>query len=549
MRKNALALSIAAIGSLGFVGGATADIIVGTGVPSATNLGATTATTQQVNNGGLGHALITPYFTAQNGNATLISIVNTDTTNGKTIKIRFRGGSNSDDILDFTILMSPGDVWAANISTGVGGVATLTTQDRTCTVPQLAPNVGQAFVTNRLTNKSANDIPNNTREGYVEIFNMADIRPGTTLFTAVKHVNGVPPCTTTAINPAVIDNNFTTEATAAAAGFAAPTGGLFGSWSIINVPQTTTFSGEMAAIRALSSTAGVGTDGRAVFVVFPQSASPYVPPAGRSVDFVTADPLYRLSAFTTKTPAGAAGGATAAPAIVANFFDMPDMSTPYVLQAVLPFTATSPLNQAAALTQALSVTSIQNEYFNDPAFTAKTDWLFSMPTRRYSVAMDYATATSRRLYSLVPATGNQYFHDNNTTINPVNNQQICVVSQTQTFYDREEGQKASGAVFSPGNSTVTQFCGETSILTFNDEFGFSALGSSIARQDTRASAFTQGWGNVNTTFPATSLGLPILGAAFIKATNPFASPATATSPAFSGTYGLTINHRFTRNGL
>ena len=55
-----------------------------------------------VNDGGIGHALITPYFTAQNGNATLISLVNTDLANGKALKVRFRGASNSDDILDFT---------------------------------------------------------------------------------------------------------------------------------------------------------------------------------------------------------------------------------------------------------------------------------------------------------------------------------------------------------------------------------------------------------------------------------------------------------------
>ena len=31
------------------------------------------------------------------------------------------------------------------------------------------------------------DVPNNTREGYVEIFNTADIRPGSDLFKATKH--------------------------------------------------------------------------------------------------------------------------------------------------------------------------------------------------------------------------------------------------------------------------------------------------------------------------------------------------------------------------
>lgn len=548
MRKNALALSIAAISSLGFVGAATADVIVGTATPTATTLGLTNATDLQFNNGGLGHALITPYYTVQNGNATIISVVNSDTANGKAVKVRFRGASNSDDILDFTVLMSPGDVWTATVTSGAGGIASITTQDRTCTVPQLQPNIPQSFVTNRLTSKGANDIPNNTREGYIEMFNMGDIPSaavygGTStaqsaLFTAIKHVAGVPPCTSLAINAAVVATNFTTEAQAASQGFAAPTTGLFGSWVIINVPQTTTFSAQMNAVRALSSTAGPGTDGRANFVVFPQSASPYT----GIIDNVTADPLYRTTAFATKTAAGATGAPVAGPAIAANFFDLPDMSTPYVTSVGVGV-ASAPLNQAAVLTRALAVTSIANEYANDPALNAKTDWLFSMPTRRYSVAMDYVPAVSRRLYSLVPAAGNQYFHDSNTSLNPVAAQQICVTSQAQTFFDREEGTKTSGAVFSPGNSTILQFCGETSLLTFNDSAGFSVLSGSVARQDTLGSAFTNGWGNVNTTFPSTSLGLPILGSAFIKATNPFASPG------FTGTYGVTIEHRFTRNGL
>lgn len=539
MRKNALALSIAAmIGGLGFVGAATADVIVGTLVPNTTNLGATDAITLQVNNGGLGHALITPYFNAQNQNGTIISITNSDVTNGKAVKVRFRGASNSDDILDFTVLMSPGDVWNATITAGVGGVAQIVTQDRTCTVPQLQQGVPQAFVTNRLTSKGANDIPNNTREGYIEMFNMADIQPGSALFGTIKHAAGVPACTASIINAADVTTNFTTEALAAAQGFATPTTGLFGSWVIVNVPQTTTYGGEMAAIRALN---GAGLDGRGNFVLFPQSASTYT----GTISNVTADPLYRSVAFANKNNANGTSGGTSAAAISANFFDLPDMSTPYVTPAT---SDNAPLNQANVLTAALAVKTIANDYANDPIITAKTDWVFSMPTRRYSVAMDYAPATSRRLYSSVPSGGgvngagaaSQYFSDDNTTLNQTNSQQICVGATSQTFYDREEGLKTSGAVFSPGNATVTSFCGETSVLSFNSAADASVLGGNITRGDTGQSAFTNGWALVNVLNGTTQLGLPILGYAFIKGTNPNATVGV------SGTYGITTNHRFTR---
>ncbi len=540
MRKNALAMSVAAlVGSIGFVGAASADVIPGTGAaPTNAVLGAATATALQLAPGGIGHQLITPYFNAQNGNATI-----TDTVNGKVMKVRFRGASNSDDILDFTVLMSPGDVWTAQVTASGTGPATLTTNDKTCTLPQLVAGQGQPFVTNRLTTKGGNDINNNTREGYIEIFNMADIpsaavygaggTSNSALYTAIKHVNGTPPCTGSAINAAIFNNNWTpaTEANAAAQGLATPTTGLFGNWTIINVPQTTTFSGSMVAVQAVIGLGGA--QGRGNFVVFPQSATAY-----GNADAVTADPLLRqggstCTALTGAVPAVCTAGA-GGPAIPAAFFDLPDMSTPYVT------TSATPLAQAATLTGALAVLTITNEYATDPIITAKTDWVFSMPTRRYSVAMDYTPATSRRLYSQVVGAGNAaYFHDGNTRINPNNSQQICVDATAQVFYDREEITKSSGAVFSPGNISVTTFCGETSVLSFNDT-GVSVLGGGVARQDTGSSAFVNGWGTVNVTNGTTGLGLPIMGAAFIKGTNP------AVAAGQSGTYGVTSEHRFTR---
>jgi len=153
--------------------------------------------------------------------------------------------------------------------------------------------------------------------------------------------------------------------------------------------------------------------------------------------------------------------------------------------------------------------------------------------------MDYTPATSRRLYSQVFTGGVPYFHDANTAISTSNTQQICVAATAQTFFDREETTKTSGAVFSPGNVSVTQFCGETSVLSFADA-GVSVLGGQVARQDTGSSAFVNGWGNVNVLNATTNLGLPILGGSFIKATNPSAGAG------FAGTYGITSEHRFTR---
>lgn len=521
MRKNVLALSIAAmIGGLGFAGVASADVIAGTGV-----LGVTNATSLQVSQGGIGHSLIMPYYNAQNGNMTVLHVVNTDTVNGKAMKVRFRGALNSDDVLDFQVFMSPGDVWTAAVTAGSDGVAAITTADGTCTLPALAKGVPQSFVLDRLNPAmSAADKANNTREGYVEIFNMADIPVNNatgSLYTAIKHVNGVAPCTASVLNGTL--TNYTTEAAAASAGFNTPTTGLYGDWYIINVAQTTTFSGGATAITAMNG----ANPGRGNFVHFPQNAN-----ANANPMLASADPLFRSDSKD------AAGATVSSAKIAAANYDLPDLSTPYT---AVTLDTSAPLVQATNLTNAIKVTSIANQYANDASISAKTDWVFSMPTRRYNVAANYAatsaTANDYRLFSnlATAAWGDEMFTAGNTTALATNGA-ICVNADAQTFYDREETTKTSGAVYSPGTVSATRFCGETSVLSFADS-GVSVLGGSVARQNV-SGVYTNGWAVLSTA--NSGKGLPILGSSFIKLSNPSATAGT------SGTYGITWDHRFTR---
>ena len=518
MKKNVLALSIAAmIGGLGFAGAASAVVINGTGpAPTAAVLGATNATAFELTNGGVGHNLIVPYFTAQGGNMTVLHLTNTDVKNGKAVKVRFRGAANSDDILDFQVLLSPGDVWTGAVTAGADGVAQLTTADGTCTVPQLTKGVAQSFDTRRLQGSlSAADKAAGTREGYVEIFNMADIPASTvttSLYAAIKHKDGKAACSSAALDATLV--NLTDKVDVKDAGFAAPTGTLAGDWYIMNVAQTTTFSGAATAVVA---TDAAGASVASNFVHFPQLDNSATA-AGN-----TADPLLL-----------AAGGVTPA------YYDLPDLSTPFVNDGVAAPGATplTAVQQASLLTAALAVKTVTNQYANDASITAKTDWVFSMPTRRYSVAMNYAKLNSPD--PLVKAAAREYtaltsawFTAANTE---VSGQLICVTSEGQTFWDREETTKTSGAVFSPGTVAKTQFCGETSVLSFADA-GTSVLGASVARQNVTG-AYVNGWSNVKT--DNTGVGLPILGASFIKLTNP------NVGTGMSGTYGITWPHRFTR---
>ena len=599
MKKNVLALSIAAmIGGLGFAGIASADVIRGTGAanaPAATGekltggkwsaaglpntdaqlrLSPTNTRGLSVSEGGTGHSLVIPYFNAQNGNMTVLHVVNTDTVHGKLAKVRFRSAANSDDILDFQVFMSPGDVWTAAVTEGADGVAALTTADGTCTLPALAKGVPQPFVTDRLSEKAGN-IANQTREGYVEIFNMADIdglsmygagrTAKSALYTAIKHVNGTAPCTDAVLNASLA--NITDETVARAYGLDTPTTGLMGDWYIINVAQSTTFAGAATALTAVQTVGGTDA-GRGNFVHFPQNAA-----AAPNPEANTSDPLFRV-AFTRNN----ANAAVTEAALEASNYDLPDMSTPYTLDDAAADVVDTRV-QAFNLTRALAVTSITNQYANDPTITAKTDWVFSMPTRRYSVAANYKAATTAasdyRLYTTLtdnanfPGVANATIDSYKVWFAPQNTAVvdglICVDSTGQAFWDREETSRTAGAVFSPGTTSQTRFCGETSVLSFADA-GASVLGASVARQNVAAAAnggpFTNGWsvvsvgnafntflgadnaltgmGAANDTQYPSQAGLPILGSSFIKLTNPQAAAGTV------GTYGITWPHRFAR---
>ncbi len=497
MKKNVLALSItAALVGFGFAGGAQAIVTIGAGAAGNLALGTD----------GIGHMLLVPYFSAQGANNTLLSITNTDVVNGKAVKVRFRGASNSDDVYDFQVFLSPGDVWTANVSKGADGRATLTTNDASCTKPGKAVLNSNGFVTSRLDPTLTGDaLANQTREGYVEMFNMADIPPMigavvNPLFTAIKHVAGVAPCSGGAWT--ALDTNLADLAAARAAGLELPTTGLMGSWIIINVADAGAWSGNATPIIAYVPLTGVPTTGNLVY--WPQTSI-----AVGVADAYTADPILR----------------GAVPIVAAGMYDLPDMSTPYTAGA-----AGNPLQQASMLSLSVATRSVINEYLTNSAINATTDWVLSTPTRRYSVALNYATGA--RVYSTL--TPNEFFTAANTT---VVSRQICVSGMSPKSWDQEERQPSnpSEVVISPsvpGQPIV--FCGEANVLAINNGLSSAPSGTlkaTVARSGLD-NGYSAGWITIST--PGLGQGLPIMGSAFERATAP------------TGTFGATFDHRTSR---
>ena len=92
--------------------------------------------------------------------------------------------------------------------------------------------------------------------------------------------------------------------------------------------------------------------------------------------------------------------------IKAANYDLPDLSTPYTAGAFVTVAGVStpvPELQAAELAQAIRTFSVSNEYLTTPAVNFATDWIFSMPTRRYAVALNYgATGPARLVQNTTP---------------------------------------------------------------------------------------------------------------------------------------------------
>ena len=204
-----------------------------------------------------------------------------------------------------------------------------------------------------------------------------------------------------------------------------------------------------------------------------------------------------------------------------------------------------------ALTQSLNVQSVTNEFNVEPGLDASTDWVFSMPTRRYHVAMDYEAASrgisgfDGRVYTsetvadgddLTTSANNKFnpeFVPTNTALDTTDKTRICVSSGGIAMFDREETTKTTGFVVSPGQATTVRFCGETSVLSFQLEGSSnnpSVLGSTVANQSI-TTPYINGWANLS------AAGKPVLGAAYIKLVN------NGARAGVSGNYGLVYGHR------
>jgi hypothetical protein len=193
----------------------------------------------------LGQALICPYYTVRDGWRTFVHVTNTSA-NTVATRVRFRAARESEDVLDFVLVLSPFDMWTAVVEER-GGAPGVRPTDNSCTVPIIGSG---NFVPFRVTDLNAPQEVNKLREGYVEIFQMGvaldEDQP--VAIAATHGTDGQP------ANCAAVVTAFSTPANVVTtrAQFGPLENVLAGKFDLINVPRAASGAARAVAIADFS---------------------------------------------------------------------------------------------------------------------------------------------------------------------------------------------------------------------------------------------------------------------------------------------------------
>lgn len=334
---------------------------------SACLLAATGVSAQamSINPDGSGQVLLFPYYTANAGQTTVLSLVN-PTDKVKHLQVTFREGYNSREVLQFNVILAPRDSWLGTVyGADATGPARLLTRDESCTVPLKSEwtslsggGYEKAFYKSGYTGANLADggpaTDARTREGHVEVIERAELEG--TLAAAV--VGQHPPqCT------ALRDIGATTP------GLAPPAGGIYGNFAVIDVADGTLFGGAATAVADFTSQ-----------ILFSDGAPPLWLAHGRSRNGATqpeADALVPVDGrLLTLTYAGTpsrplAGGTNALSALLMTENLYGDISRETSLGSHSEWVITTPTRYLHALdlpaTESLAQIAPFDGYYNDPA--------------------------------------------------------------------------------------------------------------------------------------------------------------------------------------
>jgi hypothetical protein len=416
-----------------------------------------TANAVAINPNGLGQVLIYPYYTvnadaAGNAYNSLLSVVNT-TSSAKAVKVRFLEGRNSREVLDFNLFLSAFDVWTAGIIPSGAG-AQVITADNSCTIPtNTALKAGVNFVNFAYVGDGGGDGLDRTKEGYVEIIEMAAYTSTNCTSIVVTHANGtnnIPDCQS-AKHP-LNDNAASTDASSAS-------GGLFGGMTLINVGSGTAYTEDAVALSRFNMIAGSALYFNA------GSVSPTLEFSGPKKSVV-----YEVQNHATVFNVD--GTIKRQKNFSPSFDDSVYWATwegPECLNSATG--AAVGCLKADAVSAVLMHNQVMNEFVLDAATKSGTDWVITFPTKRFYVGN--GTGTPAKLFQ--KNFNKTAFSCDDVLIN---------------IFDREERTVTTPQSFSPPTpgAAPTSLCYEANVLTFNNT---NVLGSKNLQS--LSTGFADGW--------------------------------------------------------
>lgn len=455
---------------------------------------------------GLGQALIYPYYTVQpgfdaNNYNTYVSVVNTTAT-GKVVKVRFREGKNSREVLDFNLYLSPNDVWTgAVVSDGAGSTVggRLLTSDKSCTNPAI-PALGVAFrnfAYSGASDDGAGTGLDRSREGYIEMLEMATLPAGASL-TAITHTAAGTPANCAAVQGPVVVH---------APALTAPTGGLSGTGTLINVQN--------------------GADGgyEAIALANVTIAPIYTDIGNELGNLAQADPI---SVVVTSSATGT---------------------------RVYNSVWTAGID---AVSSTMMHSNVINEFVMDTATKSNTDWVLTFPTKRFYVTTAAAAAPFTNKFT---ATGSC----ESIAFNYFNREERGAAAAGGDFSPLPPGSPASALCWESTvlsiraglsqnpTGTVSGVLGSVNTTSVNlidpyqagwANLSFTGANSLVGLISQAASFTINATTGGNAVGAQTYLGLPVVGMmarTFVNGT------LTCTGGTCQGNYGSAFNHNYLDN--
>lgn len=321
---------------------------------------------------GTGQVLIYPYYTTHGGLTTVFTISN-QTAEVKAIRARLLEGVNAEPVQQLNLYLSPFATFAAAIAPGGGDdqSARLVTQDPGCTVPEI-PSAGLPFTTAAFTGPNQDwnaagtpperaallGSPLRTRDGHIEVIEMGVLRAdsGPALAATISRATGRPP------NCGLLRGSW-------------EPGGIWTANPGVHVePPRGGLRGEAIVVEVAAGLAyGYAAIGLEDF--YTDAAAPaalHTAPTNPMPDLRSA----RSSADAVRV------------ALPRGPNDEPRIET---FAAGLP--------RPDPVTLLLMASALRSEFSLDPALGSETEWVYTMPTRRWYVEGAVAASPFSRAFA------------------------------------------------------------------------------------------------------------------------------------------------------